>query len=84
MKHIMDYGKWLLISVVATLAIHTVVIVLVEWKNLVDPVFTCAVCSEEFWWFPQKVTVLGQEIEICRGCMKLIRELGHQIESLLG
>ena len=84
MKNVLEYGKRVLISVVAALVILAIVIVLIEWKNLVDPVFTCSICKEDFWWFPHKATFLGQELELCGTCARTLREAGEQIGSLFG
>ena len=84
MKEVMEFGKRLLISIVGALTILTITIVLIEWKNIVDPVFTCVVCKKDFWWFPHRVAVMGQEIEICRSCARTIREVGQQLGSLFG
>ena len=84
MKDVIEFGKRLLISVVGALTILTITIVLIEWKNIVDPVFTCIICKEDFWSFPRKAELLGQEVEICRVCARTLRQVGQQITSLLG
>ena len=84
MKNVLEYGKRVLISVVAALAILAVVIILIEWKNLMNPMFTCVVCKEEVWGFPRRVTILGQEVNICKSCLHTLKELGQGIKSMFG
>lgn len=76
MNNALEWGKRLLISVVAAVVIIAIVIVLIEWKNIMNPTFTCALCMEEMHQIPKKVTLLGQEVKICRDCMKTLEQLG--------
>ena len=84
MKDVMEYGKRLLIATVGALAILTVVVVLLEWKNISEGLYVCSICKDEFWLFPKKVTILEQSFYVCRPCAKMIQELGQQITSLFG
>ena len=84
MKEVLEIGKRILISVVGALAILTVVFLLIEWKNIAGGLYSCAVCKEGFWFFPKKVTILDQNLYVCRSCVRMIRELGQQIGSFLG
>ena len=84
MKDVLEYGKRILISTVFALTVLTIVFILIEWKNISNGLYTCSICNEGIWLFPKKVTILGQDLYVCRTCVRNIREVGHQFASLFG
>ena len=62
------------IAVVAVLIIFFLVWNLIGFMDGMG--FTCALCSKNVWQIPKEYNILGQDVKICRDCVKSLEEVG--------
>ena len=82
MKKVNETVLCFAIAIVITLVVFVAVWYFIAFLDGMR--FTCDLCRDDVWQIPKKFEVLGQEVKICKDCVKTVREVGEQIGSLFG
>ena len=63
------------IALCASIAMFFIVWYLITFMDGMS--YVCALCNQNVWQIPEKVTILGQTVKICRGCADTLEQLGN-------